>query len=82
MFLSYDSKGDVLEVVFDESLHQAEQRAYQLRDGIIVYIAARSNKLVQLTLVSYRELAQIPVIHFDGWQKLTAAASKQLLPLR
>lgn len=81
MFLSYDSEGNVLEVVFDESLHQAEQSAYQLRDGIVVYIAARSNKLVQLTRVCYRELAQIPVIHFAGWQKLTAAARKQLLPI-
>ncbi|MCL4704474.1 hypothetical protein KJ068_04905 [bacterium] len=81
MFLSYDSEGDVLEVVFDESLHQAEQSAYQLRDGIIVYVAARSNKPVQLTLVSYRELARIHAIHFDGWQKLTAAARKRLFPI-
>ena len=81
MFLSYDSEGDVLEVIVDESLHQAEQVAYELRDGIIIYVSVQSQKLVQLTLVNYRALAQIPVVQFEGWKKLTAAAKKKLLPI-
>ncbi|MCI0692292.1 hypothetical protein L0337_09850 [candidate division KSB1 bacterium] len=81
MFISYDSEGDLLEVIFDESLHQAEQMAYELRDGILIYVSVPSHKLVQLTLVSYRALAQIPVVQFEGWKKLTAAAKKKLLPI-
>lgn len=81
MFISYDSEGDVLEVIFDESLHQAEQMAYELRDGILVYVSMPRHKLVQLTLVNYRALAQFPVVQFEGWKKLTAAAKKKLLPI-
>jgi hypothetical protein len=81
MLLTYDSEGDVLEVIFDESLHQAEQMAYELRDGILIYVSVPSQKLVQLTLVSYRALSQIPVVQFDGWKKLTATARKKLLPI-
>ena len=46
MFFSYDSEGDVLEVIFDESLHEAEQTAYQLRKGIVLYLTVKDFKLV------------------------------------
>ena len=81
MNLSYDPEGDILEVIFDEALHHTEQIAYKLRLGIVLYLTADTLKPVQLTLVSYRGLAQFPVIHFDGWQKLTASDKKRLLPI-
>ncbi len=81
MFYSYDSEVDVLEVIFDESLHEAEQTAFELRDGIVLYFTAQDFKLVQLTLVSYRELARMPVVDFAEWRKLKASAKKRLLPI-
>jgi hypothetical protein len=79
--LSYDPEGDVLEVVFDESLQEAEQVAFEFRDGIVLYTTVDTYEPVQLTLVSYRSLAKFPEIHFDGWQKLTASEKKRLLPI-
>ncbi len=73
MFLSYDPEGDVLEVVFDEDLHRAKQAAYQLRDGIILYVTADTLKPVQLTLVNYSGLMRFPVVHFDRWQAIAAS---------
>ncbi|NUO84102.1 hypothetical protein HUU05_28850 [candidate division KSB1 bacterium] len=81
MFFSYDSEGDVLEVIFEEDLHNADQMAYELRKGIVLYFTAKEFKLVQLTLVSYRELAQMPVVDFAEWRKLSASAKKRLRPI-
>jgi hypothetical protein len=83
MRFCYDEEGDVLEVIFDERLHRngVKKTAFKLRLGIVLYLTADSMKLVQLTLVSYRGLAQFPVVHFDGWQKLPAADKKRLLPV-
>lgn len=83
MRFSYDEEGDVLEVIFDERLHRngVKKTAYKLRLGIVLYLAADTMKPVQLTLVSYRGLAQFPVVHFDGWRKLSASDRKRLLPI-
>ncbi|MFQ5632920.1 MAG: hypothetical protein ACE5I1_29475 [bacterium] len=81
MLLSYDSEGDVLEVIFDEALHRTEQIAYKLRLGIVLYLTADTMQPVQLTLVSYRGLAQFPAIHFDGWDKLSKSDKALLLPI-
>ena len=82
MWLSYDPEGDVLEVVFEETLHDtAEQAAFELRDGIVIYTTPDVLKLIQLTLVSYRALAQFPVIHFDGWDKLSKSEKALLSPI-
>lgn len=81
MLYSYESDVDVLEVIFDESLHEADQMAYELRDGIVLYFTVKDFKLVQLTLVSYRELAQLPVVDFAEWRKLKPAAKKRLMPI-
>ena len=81
MLYSYVPEVDVLEVIFDESLHTAEQVADELRDGIVLCMSAQDHKLVQLTLVSYRELAELPVVDFAGWRKLSASARKRLLPI-
>ena len=83
MRLSYDEEGDVLEVIFDERRHraQAPKRSFKLRLGIILYLAADTLQPIQLTLVSYRGLAQFPVINFDGWAKLSKADKALLMPI-
>lgn len=81
MRLSYDKEGDVLEVIFDERLHRAPKKAYRLRQGIVLYVSVDTMKPVQLTLVSYRALAQFPVIQFAGWQALPASDRELLLPI-
>lgn len=81
MRLLYDSEGDVLNVIFDERLRDADQAAYRLRDGLMLYVTVDSMKPVQLTVVSYRRLAQQPRFHFNGWEKLKAADRKKLLPI-
>lgn len=60
MRLSYDSEGDVLNVIFDEHLRRAPKIAYELRDGFILYLAADSLKPIQLTAVNYRRLSEFP----------------------
>ena len=42
MLFSYDSDGDILEVVFDENLQHTEQAAFEFRDGIVLYTTADS----------------------------------------
>jgi len=83
MRLSYDEEGDALEVIFDERLHRARapKAAYKLRLGIVLYLTADTKQLVQLTLGSYRALAEFPVIHFDGWDKLSKSNKALLTPL-
>jgi len=83
MLLDYDDEGDILEVIFDERLHRAkvEKAAYRLRDGFMLYLAVDSMKPVQLTVVNYWRLMQLPVVPFDGWQKLKKTVQKQLLPI-
>ncbi len=81
MRLLYDPEGDVLDVIFDERLHRAEKAAYRLRDGIMLYLTANSNKPIQLTLVNYRRFAQLSVLQFEGWQSLKASDKKRLSPI-
>lgn len=81
MNLSYDPEGDLLEVIFDESLHKAEQIPFRLRDGLMLFVTADSMKPVQLTIVNYLGLAQLPMFHFNGWKKLKATERKKLLPI-
>lgn len=85
MFLnfSYDAEGDILEVIFDETKHrrQVRQRAFRLRQGIMLYVATESNEPVQLTLVNYRRLLPFPQIDFEGWRKLKASDKALLQPI-
>ncbi len=80
---SYDAEGDLLEVIFNETLHRAQvrQRAFKLRQGIILYVATEGFHPVQLTLVNYRRLMPFPQIDFDGWRKLKASDKKLLKPI-
>lgn len=83
MILDYDEEGDILEVIFDERLHRAEveKTAYRLRDGFMLFVAVDSMKPVQLTIVNYWRLTQLPVVPFEGWQKLKKTEKKQLLSI-
>ena len=81
MILDYDVEGDLLEVIFDERLHRAEQVSYRLRDGLMLFVATDSKKPVQLTIVNYRRLAQLPAFYFNGWKKLKSTERKKLLPI-
>ena len=80
MNLSYEPDGDLLEVIFNENLHDAEQKAYRLRDGLMLFVAVDSMEPVQLTIVNYRGLAQLPSFYFNGWAKLKVTDRKKLLP--
>ncbi len=82
MRLLYDPEGDVLDVIFDERLHRAEKKAaYELSDGFMLYVTADSLKPIQLTVVNYRRLAQLPKFNFYGWKKLKTADRTKLLPI-
>lgn len=81
MVLSYDPEGDLLEIIFDEALHRTEQKAYQLRDGLMLFTTTDSMKPVQLTIVNYLKLAKLPVFQFNGWNRLKPNDRKKLLPL-
>jgi hypothetical protein len=81
MNLSYDPEGDLLEVIFDEGLHKAEQIPFRLRDGLMLFVTAGSMKPVQLTIVNYLGLSQLPTFYFNGWKKLKATERKKLMPI-
>lgn len=81
MLLSYDPVGDVLEIIFDEDLHRAEQTAYELRLGVVLYVTADVKKPVQLTVVNYRRLSELPVVPFDRWKRIKVADRKKILPI-
>jgi hypothetical protein len=81
MKLNYDPEGDVLEVIFNESLHRGEKKVYKLRDGMILYVSPDKMLPVQLTLVNYRKAAQLPAIFFEGWLKLDKDEQRDILPI-
>jgi len=81
MRLIYDSEGDVLNIIFDERLRRAQKIAYELQDGFILYVAADSMQPIQLTVVNYQRLTQLPRFLFSGWKKIKTAERKKLLPI-
>lgn len=81
MRLSYDPEGDILEIIFDERLHRASKKAFQLRHGIVLYLAKDSFKPVQLTLVHYRGLAEFPRFECEAWRTLSASDKDILKPI-
>ena len=81
MRLSYDSEGDVFNVIFDERLRRAQKIAYELRDGFILYLAVDSMKPIQLTVANYRRLSEFPTFLFSGWKKLKSTDRKKLAPI-
>jgi len=64
MKILYDDIHDILDMFFGERSSKSEMSAYELRDGIIVFVNGRMQP-VQLTLVNFRRLTEIPVSHFD-----------------
>jgi len=81
MKLYYDPEGDLLEVTFEESLKNVEQRAFRLRDGFMLFVAADSMRPIHLTIVNYRRLAELPTFLFNGWKKIKTADRKKLAPI-
>lgn len=81
MRISYDPEGDVLEVIFDERQQRVSKKAFRLRHGIVLYLTADCQKPVQLTLVSYRALAQLPGFECDGWQRLSTSDKAIVKPV-
>ena len=68
MQLLYDEEGDVLDVIFKDAASNGSQAGYELRQGVVLYVTARMSPL-QLTVVNFRRLAQLPVLHFDRLEK-------------
>ncbi|MFQ5707744.1 MAG: hypothetical protein ACE5HO_09865 [bacterium] len=64
MKLLYDEEHDILDVMFNASKQTSSKVGYELRDGIVLYTATGLAP-IQLTLVNFRRLTQLPVIHFD-----------------
>ncbi|MFQ5630153.1 MAG: hypothetical protein ACE5I1_15400 [bacterium] len=82
MLLWYDFEGDVMEIIFDKRLHRNENKAaYSLQMGFVLYLDAESMEPIQLTIVNYMRLTELPIITFDGWQEIKASDKEQLLPI-
>ena len=80
MQILYDEEGDVLDVKFRDSKQNAATAGYELRQGVVIYVSAKMEPL-QLTVVSYRRLIELPVIHFDRLEAQSEAIRKKLLPI-
>lgn len=83
MRLLFDAEGDVLDVIFNERLHRdfENKAAYSLSDGFILYVTVDTLKPIQLTVVNYKRLSELPVFPFDGWQEIKASDKEKLLPI-
>ena len=80
MRILYDEEHDVLDVIFKVSDHTTKTTGYELRDGIILY--TNENMLpLQLTLVNFRRLTRVPVVHFDHLANHPEDVRKDLLTL-
>lgn len=78
MQLLYDEDGDVLDVIFKDTALNGSQAGYELRQGVVLYVTAKMAPL-QLTVVNFRRLTQLPVIHFDRLEKQPKKIRAQLL---
>lgn len=78
MQLLYDEEGDVLDVIFKEPASNGSQAGYELRQGVVLYVTAKMTPL-QLTVVNFRRLTQLPVIHFDRLEKHPKKIREKLL---
>ena len=78
MQLLYDEEGDVLDVIFKDVALNGSQAGYELRQGVVLYVNARMSPL-QLTVVNFRRLTQLPVIYFDRLEKQPKKVREKLL---
>ncbi|MGH7599440.1 MAG: hypothetical protein ACREOI_24055 [bacterium] len=77
MQLLYDTENDVLDVIFKDAGLNGSQAGYELRQGVVLYVTAKMSPL-QLTVVNFRRLTQLPVIHFDRLEKQPNDIRKKL----
>ncbi|MCI0617526.1 hypothetical protein L0244_31515 [bacterium] len=80
MQLLYDEEGDVLEVIFKDGAENVAEAGCELRKGMVLYVTADMAP-AQLTIVSFRPLTQLPVVHFDRLEKQSAKIRNNLLRL-
>jgi hypothetical protein len=80
MQLLYDEEGDVLDVIFKEGEQNTAYAGYELRRGVVLYVTADMEP-VQLTVVNFQRLTQLPVIHFDLLEAQPKKRRAQLLSL-
>ena len=80
MKLLYDEEGDVLDVIFRDEVHGLADAGYELRLGIVIHVTKNFSP-VQLTLVNFRRLAQLPAIHFNAFKKQPAGLRNKLMRL-
>jgi hypothetical protein len=80
MQLLYDEEGDVLDVIFKDGAENLAEAGYELRKGMVLYVTADMTP-TQLTVVSFRPLTELPVVHFDRLQKQPAKLRTGLLRL-
>lgn len=80
MQLFYDEEGDVLDVIFKDGAENSAEAGYELRQGMVLYVSADMSP-VQLTVVSFRPLTELPVVHFDRLEKQPAKLRNKLLRL-
>ncbi len=78
MQLLYDGEGDVLDVIFKGAALNGSQAGYELRQGVVLYVTAKMAPL-QLTVVNFRRLTQLPVIYFDRLEKQPKKIRQKLL---
>ncbi len=80
MRILYDEEHDVLDVIFNGSNQAPKSAGYELRDGIILY--TNDDMLpIQITLVNFRRLTRVPVVHFDHLENYPKDVQKNLLSL-
>jgi hypothetical protein len=80
MQLLYDEEGDILDVIFKDDKRTVAEAGYELRQGMVLHVTA--NMLpVHLTIVSFRPLSRLPVVHFDHLKKQPSKIRQQLLQL-
>jgi hypothetical protein len=80
MQILYDEEGDVLDVIFKDGAESLAEAGYELRQGMVLYVTAEMSP-AQLTVVSFRPLTQLPVVHFDRLEKQPAKIRRKLLPI-
>ncbi len=80
MQLFYDEEGDVLDVIFRDEDYGLAYAGYELRLGIVVYVT-KNFLPVQLTLVNFRRLTQLPAIHFNALEKQPLKLRNKLMRL-
>ena len=80
MKILYDQEGDILDVMFNDHDENGATAGYELRQGTVVYLSNDMSP-VQLTLVNYRRMTELPVVYFDRLKAQPNELREKLLAL-